>query len=236
MLLVVANREPDGEARDAVVRQLLEAHRQLLTDLYGRRLERCGALLVRTPRAHAELLVCLGLADPDDASLLDSVALLEADNLVLVVHELLVFLEVGGAVPHLVEPCLVAQNEPLVAVGDVLSVEPLDVLQVVSDVGRQELESGEPVLLEEVGQVGIALLIRAVLDRVVDAEVNLLRLRLVGRLERLLLDEPYNLLERQAVAVELAVQNRALGEPVNLGADVVHVREGLARARVESLA
>lgn len=62
---------------------------------------------MRASRADTELLFILRLADPDDAALLNSVALLEADNLVLIVLELLVLLEVSGAVPHLVEPCLI---------------------------------------------------------------------------------------------------------------------------------
>jgi len=62
---------------------------------------------VRAPRADAERLLVLGLADPDDTALFNAVALLEADNLVLVVLELLVLLEVSGTVPHLVEPRLV---------------------------------------------------------------------------------------------------------------------------------
>ena len=191
---------------------------------------------MRTAGAHAKRLLVLSLADPDDASLLNAVALLKAHNLVLVVLELLVLLEVGRAVPHLVEPRLVAQDEPLVAVGDVLGVEPLDVIQIVGDVGRQQLERLELVRLEEVGQVGVPLLVRAVLDRVVDAEVNLRHLGRVCRLERLLLDETHDLLEVERVAVELAVQNRAFRQAIDLGTNVVHVRERLARAREESLA
>ena len=79
------------------------------------------------------------------------------------------------------------------------------------------------------------MLVRAVLDRVVDAEVDLEHLRRVLSLERLLLDEPYNLLERQGVAVELTVQNCAPRQTVDLGANVVHMRERLARAREEPL-
>ena len=135
-LLVVTDGETHREARDAVVRQLLEAHRQLLAHLLVSGLERRRAVLVGAPRADAELLVRLRLADPDDTALLNAVTLLEADNLVLVVLELLVLLEVGRALSHLVEPRLVAQNEPLVAVGDVLGVESLDVVQIVGDVGR----------------------------------------------------------------------------------------------------
>jgi len=92
------------------------------------------------------------------------------------------------------------------------------------------------VRLEKVGQVGIARLVRAVLDGVVDTEVDLRHLGCVCRLERLLLDQSYNLLEVERVAVELAVQNRAFRQAVDLGADVVHVRERLARAAVEPLA
>ena len=83
---------------------------------------------MRAPRADAERLVVLSLADPDDTALLNAVALLKAHNLVLVVLELFVLLKVGGAVPHLVEPRLVAQDKPFVAVGDVLCVKPLDVI------------------------------------------------------------------------------------------------------------
>ena len=90
--------------------------------------------------------------------------------------------------------------------------------------------------LEKVSQVGIARLICAVHDSVVDAEVDLRHLGRVCRLERLLLDQSHNLLEVERVAVELAVQNRALRQAVDLGADVVHVRKRLARAAVESLA
>jgi len=107
-LLVVADCEPHGEARDAVLRQLLEAYRQLLAHLLAGGLEGGGTVLVRAPRADAKRLLVLGLADPNDAALLNAVALLKAHNLVLVVLELLVLLEVGGAVPHLVEPRLVA--------------------------------------------------------------------------------------------------------------------------------
>ena len=206
-LLVVADGETDREARNAVLRQLLEAHCQLLADRLGRRLERLGTLLMCAPRADAERLLVLGLTDPDDTALLNAVALLEAHNLVLVVLELLVLLEIGGAVPHLVKPRLVPQDEPLVAVGDILRVESLDIIQIIGDIRRQKAERLELVRLEEVGEPGVALLVCAILDRVVDAEVNLRHLRLVGILNRLLLDEPYNLLEVERVAVELAVQD-----------------------------
>jgi len=235
-LLVVADGETHGEARDAVLRQLLEAHRQLLADRLGRRLERLGALLMRAPWADTERLLVLGLTDPDDTALFNAVALLEAHNLVLVVLELLVLLKVGGAVPHLVEPRLIAQDEPLVAVGDVHSVEPLDVVQIVGAVGRQKTERLELVRLEKVGKPSVACLIRAVHDRVVDAEVDLRHLRGVRRLERLLLDKTHNLLKVELVAVELSVQDCALRQAVDLGANVVHVRERLARAAVEPLA
>jgi len=107
-LLVVADGKPHGEARDAVLRQLLEAYRQLLAHLLAGGLEGSSTVLVRAPRADAERLLVLRLADPNDAALLNAVTLLEAHNLVLIVLELLVLLEVGGAVPHLVEPRLVA--------------------------------------------------------------------------------------------------------------------------------
>jgi len=115
-------------------------------------------------------------------------------------------------------------------------VEFFDVVQIVGNVGRQELERLELVRLEEVREPGIPLLVCAVLDRVVDAEVDLRHLWRICRLERLLLDQPYNLLEVECVAVELAVQNRALRQTVDLSADVVHVRERLTRTAVESLA
>jgi len=236
MLLVVADSEPHGEARDAVLRQLLEAYRQLLAHLLAGGLEGGGTVFVRAPRADAKRLLVLGLADPNDAALLNAVALLKAHNLVLVVLELLVLLEVGGAVPHLIEPRLVAQDEPLVAVSNILGVKPLDVVQIVGDVGRQQLECLELVRLEKVDKPGIACLVRAVHNRIVDAEVNLRHLGSVCRLERLLLDQPYNLLEVEGVAVELAVQNSALRQAVDLGTDVVHVRERLARTGEESLA
>jgi len=115
-------------------------------------------------------------------------------------------------------------------------VKPLDVVQIVGDVRRQQLECLELVRLEKVGKPGIACLVRAVHNRIVDAQVNLRHLGSVCRLERLLLDQPHNLLEVERVAVELAVQNSALRQAVDLGTDVVHVRERLARTGEESLA
>jgi len=191
---------------------------------------------MRAPWADAKRLLVLGLADPDDAALLNTVALLEAHNLVLVVLELLVLLKVGGAVPHLVEPRLVAQDKPLVAVGNILGMEPLDVIQIVGAVGRQKTERLELVRLEKVGKPSVTCLICAVHDRVVDAEVDLRHLRGICRLERLLLDKTHNLLKVEGVAVELAVQDSAFRQAVDLGANVVHVRERLARAAVEPLA
>jgi len=115
-------------------------------------------------------------------------------------------------------------------------VKPLDVVQIIGDVGRQELERLELVRLEEIGEPVITLLVRAVLNSIVDAEVNLRHLSGVLRLERLLLDETYNLLEVERITVQLAVQNRASGEAVNLGTNVVHMRERLACTAVKSLA
>jgi len=122
-------------------------------------------------------------------------------------------------------------------------VELFDVVQIVGNIGRQELERGELVLLEKVGQVGITRFVCAVHDRVVDTEVNLRHFWSVCRLERLLLDKPYNLLKVERVTIELAVQNRdpvgdqrTLRQTVDLSANVVHVRESLARAREETLA
>jgi len=107
-LLIVADGEPHWEARDAILRELLKAHRQLLADRLGRRLKRFLTLLVCAPRADAECLVVLSFAGPDNTALLDAVTLLEAHNLVLIVLELLVLLEVGRAMSHLVESRLVA--------------------------------------------------------------------------------------------------------------------------------
>jgi len=88
---------------------------------------------------------------------------------------------------------------------------------------------------KEVLNPGVALLVGAVLDSVIDVEINLLHLLIIARLERLALHNADNLLKRQAVAVKLAVKNSALGEAVNLGADVIQMRERLASAREESL-
>ena len=190
---------------------------------------------MRSTRTHTECLTLLGLAHPDNAALLNTVALLEAYNLVLVVHELLVLLEIGRAMPHLIQPCLVAQNEPLVAVCHVLGMEALDVIQIIGDICWQHLERRKVMLVKQVLNPGITLLVCAVLDSVIDVEINLLHLLVITRLERLALHNADNLLKRQAVAVKLAVKNSALGEAVNLGADVVQVRERLASAREESL-
>ena len=135
-LFVVADGKSHREAGNAIVRQLLKAHSQILAHLLVSGLERRRTVLVGAPRTDAKLLVRLRLADPDDTALLNAVTLLEADNLVLVVLELLVLLKVGRALSHLVESRLVAQNEPLVAVGDVVSVELFDVVKIVGDVGR----------------------------------------------------------------------------------------------------
>ena len=91
-LLIVADGEPHWEARDAILRELLKAHRQLLADRLGRSLKRFLTLLVCAPGADAERLFILGLAGPDDAALLNAVTLLEAHNLVLIVLEFLVLL------------------------------------------------------------------------------------------------------------------------------------------------
>ena len=134
LLLIVANRKTNWEARQPIVCQLLETHSQLLSNLRTCLLECLNALLMRAPRTHTEGLTLLCLADPDNAALLYTIALLETDNLVLVVHELLVLLEIRRPMPNLVQSCLVAQNETLVAVCDILSMEALDVLQIIGDV------------------------------------------------------------------------------------------------------
>ena len=43
-------------------------------------------------------------------------------------------------------------------------MKPLDVVQIIGDVGRQELERLELVRLEEIGEPVITLLVRAVLN------------------------------------------------------------------------
>jgi hypothetical protein len=89
------------------------------------------------------------------------------------------------------------------------------------------------VRLEKVGQVGIALLVRAVHDRVVDAEVNLGHFGdvLGGRL--LLLNKAHEDFEGKGVAVELAVQHRPGGHLPHIGPNVVQLKERLAVAAVE---
>jgi len=130
----------DGETRDAIRAVLLEDDGQPVADVFRRILEKLGPVGEGAARSHAERLPMRRDAPPDHRAAVPPGAFVEPDNLKLLLHEILVFLQIPGTIAHPVDPVAIPHHGALMPRHEELPVVCHDLVQGVALVRGQDLE------------------------------------------------------------------------------------------------
>ena len=199
-------------------------------------LEDCSTVLVRSPRPNLKGISLRCLTGPNDETLLQTLPVRKARNLVLLILKLLVLLKVIRTSTQLVHSLLVPHHQTLVTLQHVLVMEALEVLTTRTLLGRQKMNLRELVLGKEVLKGLKTLLKRLLIHTVIDPQIDMLQLLLIRCRIGLLLDQADKLLETQRGRIDLAIQNQALlSSRSQFSNDMLKARKRLSVAARQSI-